>query len=121
MRVAIVGASNDRRKFGNRALRAHLARDFEVFPVNNHESVIEGIRVYARVTDIPGHLDRVSVYLPPERTMEVLGDIKEKGAAQLFLNPGSESPEVLEACKALGLEPILACSIMEIGESPADY
>jgi hypothetical protein len=40
---------------------------------------------------------------------------------ELFLNPGSESPEVMEKAQSLGLEPIAACSIIDIGESPASY
>jgi predicted CoA-binding protein len=119
--VAIVGASNSRHKYGNRAVRAYAARGFDVYPVNDHEETIEGLAAFARVSDIPVELDRVSVYLPPEKTFEILDDIAAKGVKELFLNPGSESPEVMEKAQSLGLEPIAACSIIDIGESPASY
>ena len=32
--VAIIGASTDRSKFGNKSVRAHLQQGYEVFPVN---------------------------------------------------------------------------------------
>ena len=119
--VAIVGASNDRSKFGNKALRAYLKRGFAVYPVSNREKTVEGLEAYPSVADIPGDIDRVSVYLRPKDTLEVLDDIAKKGTGELFLNPGSEDAAVVEKAKSLGLEPILACSIIDVGESPASY
>ena len=121
MNVAIIGASKDRAKFGNKSLRAHAKRGFDVYPVNPNADEVEGHTAYASVSDIPVDLDRVSVYLPPERTLEVLEGIAKKGTKELFFNPGSETPEVVERARELGLEPILACSIVDIGEMPAGY
>lgn len=119
--VAIVGASNDRSKFGNKALRAYLKRGFAVYPVNKREDTVEGVKAYPSVADIPADIDRVSVYLHPKDTLVVLDDIAKKGTAELFLNPGSEDAAVVERAKALGLDPILACSIIDVGESPSSY
>jgi hypothetical protein len=121
MKVAIIGASNNREKFSNKAVRAYLKQGFEVYPVNPKEEEIEGLKAYKTVLDVPGDIDRVSVYLPPRVTLEVLEDIAEKSPKELFLNPGSENEEVVAKAKALGLNPILACSIVDIGETPADY
>ena len=121
MVVAIVGASNDRRKFGNKSLRAHRHRGYHVIPVNLDEETIEGLPVVRSVLDIKEDLDRVSVYVPPEVTLDILDDIAKKGTKELFLNPGSESLAVLDKAKRLGLRPILDCSIVDIGESPSSY
>jgi hypothetical protein len=53
-------------------------------------------------------------------TLRVLEEIARKGVRELYLNPGSESAAVVERAEALGLVPILACSIVEIGRSPYD-
>jgi len=121
MTVAIIGASRDRRKYGNKSLRAHARRGFDVYPVNPNASEVEGYKAFASVLDVPVDLDRISVYLPPERTLTVLPDIASKGAKEVFFNPGSETPEVVERARELGLDPILACSIVDIGEMPASY
>lgn len=121
MVVAIVGASNDRAKFGNKSLRAHAKCRYDVYPVNLHEHVIEGAHAYRSVLDIPVEIDRVTIYLPPEITLTVIDDIARKGTRELYLNPGSHNNKVIEAAKAAGLEPILDCSIVAIGESPGDY
>lgn len=121
MNVAIIGASTNREKFGNKAVRAYVNQGHTVFPVNLREETIEGLTAFKSVTNIPDKLDRVSVYLPPAVTFQVLPDIATKGTAELFLNPGTESDEVLAKAAELGLNTIQACSIVAIGESPATY
>jgi len=116
--VAIIGASNVREKFGNRAVRAYLRQGWTVYPVNPKETEIEGLPVFQSVTDIPGPVDRVSLYLPPEVGVKVLNDIRDKGVRELYVNPGAESDELMAEAERLGLEPIWACSIVDIGERP---
>lgn len=119
--VAIVGASRDRTKYGNKAVRAYIEQGWEVFPVHPCAADIEGLKAYRSVRDIPGRLDRVTLYLPPEKGLEILEDIARKGAGELMLNPGAESPALMQAARALGLEPIVACSIRIVGADPADF
>jgi predicted CoA-binding protein len=119
--VAVVGASNDRSKFGNKAVRSYLAHGHRVFPVNPTEEEIEGARVFRSILDVPAELDATLVYVPPDVTLTLLADIARKGPGTLFLNPGSEDARVVERAKELGLEPVLACSIIAIGDSPSNY
>ena len=116
--VAVIGASNARQKFGNKAVRAYLRQGWTVYPVNPTETTVEGLKVYPTIADVPGPVDRVSMYVPPSVGITLLDAIKAKGTAELFLNPGSESDELLERATALGLDPIQACSIVDIGERP---
>ncbi|MFA6098376.1 MAG: CoA-binding protein [Patescibacteria group bacterium] len=120
-KIAIIGASMDRNKFGNKALRAYRNAGWEVYPVNPSQSVIEGLRAFKSVLDIPVVLDRVSVYLPPEIGVQILNEISQKNAKEIFFNPGTESKEIVEKAEMLGLKILLKCSIIDIGYSPADY
>jgi len=119
--IAIVGASNDRRKFGNKALRAYRQQGYTVVPINPREQTIEGERAFARLGDYPGPIDEATVYLHPDDGLEVLEDIARKGIKTVWLNPGAERDDVVERAKALGLAPIVACSILGVGESPDAY
>ncbi len=112
--IAVVGASADRSKYGNIAVRTYLAQGYEVFPVHPKETEIEGLKVYRSVLEILASLDRVSVYLPPAVGMKVVEEIAEKGTKELFLNPGSESDELIEKARSLGLNVIVACSITDV-------
>src|SRR6185436_8865728 len=94
--VAIIGASNDRSKFGNKAVRAFLKQGYTVYPVNLHETEIEGLRSFPSVLDVPVRPHLISVYLPPPVLLKVLPDIAARGCDELWLNPGTESDEVLE-------------------------
>ena len=119
--VAILGASADRSKFGNKSVRAHLRQGFEVFPVNPKGGRIEGLPVFKALSEIPVRLERISVYLPPATAMKLLPEIAEKGCRELWLNPGSESDELIQQARQMGLDPIVACSIVDVGESPASF
>lgn len=116
--VAIIGASNDRRKYGNKAVRAFVRQGYAVFPVNPSQANIEGLPTFESIKDVPVRLQMVSVYLPPAVTLKTLPDIAAKGCDELWLNPGTESDEVLREAARLGLNVVQSCSIMGVGISP---
>ena len=66
MKIAIIGASNNKEKYGNKAVRAYKKQGHSVYPVNPKEKTIEGLRVYKLILDIPDEIERASIYLPPE-------------------------------------------------------
>jgi uncharacterized protein len=116
--VAVVGASSNRRKFGNRAVRAFRQQGYTVIPINPHESEIEGLKAYASVLDVAGPIDMASVYLPPEIGEQVIEEIARKNIPEVWLNPGADGDAVVARARALNLKPIIACSIVAIGENP---
>ena len=74
MRVAVIGASAHREKYGNKAVRSYVAQDHEVLPVNPHLEEVEGLKAYARITDIPGDIDRALREGTPEEYEELVRD-----------------------------------------------
>jgi predicted CoA-binding protein len=118
--VAIIGASTDRAKFGNKAVRAFLQRNYVVYPVNPKELHVEGLPAFKSIVDVPARPNLVSVYLPPPVLLKVLPDIAAKGCDELWLNPGTESAEVIALAEQLKLNVIQACSIVGIGLSPEE-
>lgn len=116
--VAVIGASNDRRKFGNRALRAYQAQGYTVVPINPHESQVEGLQAYASVLDVPGSIDMASFYVQPEVGEQVIEEVARKGIAEIWLNPGADSDALVDRARSLQLKPIVACSIVALGQNP---
>jgi len=116
--VAVIGASNNRRKFGNRALRAYRDQGYTVVPINPHEQEVEGLKSYASVLDVPGPIDMASFYVPPEIGEEIIGEMARKQIAEVWLNPGAESDELIARARALSIKPIVACSIVALGKNP---
>jgi len=117
--VAIIGASADSTKYGNKAVRAFKQQGYQVFPVNPKPTEIEGLAVFPNISAVPVRPNLVSVYLPPPVVLTVLPEIAAKGCDELWLNPGTESPEVLSEAQRLGLNVVQACSIVGVGLSPS--
>ena len=117
--VVLIGASADRTKFGNKAVRAYKQQGYQVFPVNPKATMLEGLPVFPSISALPIRPNWISVYLPPAVLLKVLPEIAAKGCDELWLNPGTESPEVLAEAERLGLNAIQACSIVGVGLSPS--
>jgi uncharacterized protein len=117
--VAVIGASADRTKFGNKAVRAYQQQGYQVFPVNPKATELEGLPVFPNISAVPIRPNLVSIYLPPALLLKVLPEIAIKGCDELWLNPGAESPEVLAEAERLGLNVVQACSIVGVGLSPS--
>ena len=121
MRVAIIGASNNRAKYGNKALRSYQRNGDEVIPVNPNEPEVEGLKSYARVVDVPGGIDRALLYVPPNVGIKVLDDLAAKKVPEVYVNPGADSDELFARAEELGVKTIFACAIVDIGDTPARY
>lgn len=119
--IAIIGASSNRSKYGNRAVRSYRNQGFDVFPIHPSAGDVEGLKAYASIRDVPVALDRVSFYVPPHIGLKVIDDVANKKPKEVWFNPGSESDELISRARELGLNVIVACSIVAIGENPHAY
>jgi hypothetical protein len=116
--VAVIGASSNRAKFGNKALRAYERQGYTVLAINPNEAEVEGHPTYASVLDVPGPIDMATVYVQPAVAVKVMEQLAAKGIPEVWLNPGADDEVVVARARQLGLNPIQACSIIAIGESP---
>src|SRR5260370_10905677 len=108
--IAVIGASADRAKFGNKCVRAYAHHGYQVYPINPKETEIEGWPAFRPLADVPAaQLDRVSIYLPPAVALSLLPDIARKAVKEVWFNPGADDPEVLAKARELGLNVIAAC------------
>ena len=121
MKIAIIGASNRRQKYGNKAVRAYQQRGDEVFPINPAQNEIEGLKAYRSVLEVPGEIDIASFYVAPEVGLKVIEEVAQKGIKKVLLNPGAESNELLQRSEELGIDATVACSIILAGRSPGEF
>lgn len=119
--VAVVGASADRSKFGNKSVRAHASRGWTVYPVNPRGGTIEGLKTYVAIDELPKGLDRVTLYVSPAQGIKLLPEIVAIRPKELYLNPGTASPELIAEAQRVGLNPVQGCSIIDIGATPAEF
>jgi predicted CoA-binding protein len=119
--VAVVGASSNRRKFGNKALRAYRDEGYTVIPINPNEAEVEGLKTYASVLDVPGTIDMATVYVQPAIAMRLLDEFEQKGIPEVWINPGAETDEMVDTARHRKTKVIFACSILGVGRSPHEF
>jgi predicted CoA-binding protein len=101
-RFAVVGASQDRSKYGNKVLRVYQQNQYDVVPVNPKAVEVEGLQTYPDLSSIPGIIDGVSIITPPVVTERVVQEAIEKGIKQIWMQPGAESDAAVQAAKDSG-------------------
>src|SRR3989344_52324 len=119
--IAIIGASANHEKFGNKCVRAYKKLGWQVFPINPKEKGIEGFTSFQSIKDLPQKPDRVSIYLPPQVSLSIIPDLVAANIGQVILNPGAQSGELVAALKNSGIKSKLVCSIRLEGLSPDDF
>ncbi len=119
--VAIVGASADRSKFGNKSVRAHQQAGYDVFPIHPQAQTIEGLNAFRSLTDVSrDRIDRIVFYVPPAVGLGLLDDVAGITHQEFWLSPGTESDAILDRSDDLGLQVTLGCTIVDLGINPAD-
>src|SRR4030095_10468490 len=93
--VAVIGASSNRSKFGNKALRAYERQGYRVLAINPNEKEVEGHTTYPSVLDVAGHIDMATVYVPPEIGVTVMEELAKKQIPEVWLNPGADDAMVV--------------------------
>ena len=94
VRIALVGASNDSRKFGNRIYLDLRSKGYDVVPVNPKDKQIEGDRAYASIGMMEELPNIVNFVVPPPIAMKVAQEAVELGIEHLWFQPGSESDKL---------------------------
>jgi len=114
---AVVGASRDRSKFGNKVLRTYLRHAMPVFAVNPRESgEIEGVAVFATLADLPEAVHGISIITPPSVTEKIVHEAIALGIRHLWMQPGAEGPQAIEAATRAQLSVIAGgpCILVEL-------
>ena len=111
---AVVGATNNKDKFGCRIYKRLLKAGYEVYPVNPGIAEIDGAKCYATIADLPVIPDVVNIVVPAKIAVEIVKEAAEKGVKIVWLQPGSDKPEVVQAASEAGLEVIEDCVLTRV-------
>lgn len=103
---AVVGASTNRNKYGNKVLRCYQQNDRSVLPVHPKEPQIEGVDCVASIADLPAEVESLSVITPPGITEQIVVQAAAQGIKNIWMQPGAESPAAVEYCVEQGINVI---------------
>ena len=103
---AVVGASTDRSKYGNKVLRCYQQHGRKAYPVNPKAPEVEGLRAYPSLAALPEPVSAISVITPPAATEQVVREAHAAGVKHVWMQPGAESDEAIRTAEALGMNVI---------------
>lgn len=113
----VVGASSKPHKYGNKVLRCYQQNQHAVIPVNPVEKSIEGLNCVNSVDELPDQVASISVITPPQVTEKVVDLAIAKGIKNIWMQPGAESHQAIQACEAAGVNVIAdgSCVLVVMG------
>jgi predicted CoA-binding protein len=119
---AVVGASTDRSKYGNKVLRCYQQHGRKAFPVNPKAPEVEGLRAYPSLAALPEPVPAISVITPPAATEQVVREAHTAGVKHVWMQPGAESEEAIRTAEALGMNVIAGgpCLLVVMGYQEQD-
>jgi len=114
---AVVGASTDRSKYGNKVLRCYQQHGHEVYPINPKAPEVEGLKAYPSLAALPVKVPAISVITPPATTEQVVREAAAAGVKHIWMQPGAESDAAIEAAESLGMNVIAGgpCLLVMMG------
>jgi len=111
-RFAIVGATDNTRKYGNEIFKNLKSRGYEVYPVNPRLKELEGTKCYPSLSNIPVKVDVVDIVVPPQVTEVILKECKRLGLDRMWLQPGSENEAAIAFCHENSLKVVHDVCVM---------
>ena len=114
---AVVGASKDRSKYGNKVLRVYQQNNRPAFPVNPNEDEVEGVPAYPDLASLPETVHGISIITPPKVTEGIVKQAGELGIKNIWMQPGAESDAAVSRAEELGINVIAGgpCLLVVLG------
>lgn len=116
---AVVGASTNRAKYGNKILRCYQQAKRDAIPVNPRADEIEGEPCFPSLSAIPRPVHGVSVITPSKISEQIVVECAELGIKHIWMQPGAESQRCIDLAAEHGLSliPGTACLLVVLGFS----
>ena len=112
MRVAVLGASDDPERYSYKALVRLKEAGHTVYPVHPRLKTIEGVPVFASLKDIPEPIHTLTLYVSPEVSSKMEGEILASKPGRLIFNPGAENSTLMAKAAAQGIRVLEACTLV---------
>ncbi|MEM6259981.1 MAG: CoA-binding protein [Planctomycetota bacterium] len=92
---AVVGASSNRAKYGNKVLRVYQQNNKTAYPINPRADEIEGLKAYPDLASLPETPHAVSIITPPAVTERVVEEAVALGIKHVWMQPGAASAKAV--------------------------
>ena len=103
-KIAVVGVSRKKTKFGNAIFKELKQKGYEVYPINPNMDVFEGNVCYPDLLLLPEKVDAIVINVPPAQAEKIVKVAKEAGIKKVWLQQGSQSEDAVKYCEENGID-----------------
>ena len=112
-KFAVIGVSDDKRKFGGTIYKEMIKAGYDVLPVNPNLEEFAGEKCYPSVNNLPDDIDAVVIVTKPKHSLNIVKDAEKKGIKHIWLQQGAEDNETIGFAEENGMNIIYKkCAIM---------
>ena len=110
--VAILGASPKPDRYAYKAFE--MLRDYghRPIPINPAFQEILDEKCYPTISDAPGPIDTVTLYLGEARSNPLIEEIIKAKPRRIIMNPGAENFALAEKAENAGIEVVEGCTLV---------
>ena len=94
--IALIGASNDPSKYGNKILVDLISKGHNIVPINPKEEEVAELKSYRNINELDEKPLIINFVVPPAVGLEVTKEMVEENYDNFWYQPGAESLEISE-------------------------
>jgi predicted CoA-binding protein len=110
--VAILGASPKPDRYAYQALQLLREYGHRTLPINPAFDEILGEKCYPRISDAPGPIDTVTLYLGEARSNPLIDEIIGAKPRRIIMNPGAENSALATKAGDAGIDVVEGCTLV---------
>jgi len=111
--IAVVGLSSKKFRPSYGVAEYMQQAGYRIIPVNPHETEVLGEKSYARLEDIPEHIDIVDIFRRPEYVMPLVESAIRLGASSVWMQEGVVHEDAARKCREAGLAVVMDRCILK--------
>jgi len=111
--IAVVGLSGKMFRPSYGVAHYMQSHGYRIIPVNPHETEILGEKVYARLEDIPEHIDIVDIFRRSEFVMPLVESAIKVGAGAVWMQEGVVDHAAAAKAREAGLTVVMDLCILK--------
>jgi predicted CoA-binding protein len=110
--VAILGASPKPDRYAYQALQLLHDYGHRTLPINPAFDEILGEKCYPTISDAPGPIDTVTLYLGEARSTPLIDEIISARPRRIIMNPGAVNAALAAKAEEAGIEVVEGCTLV---------
>lgn len=114
--LALVGASNKPKSFGQLAYTTLKQHGYNIYPVNPNYSEVAGDRCYRSIAELPQGIESAVFMLSPSAAIQAVADARAAGIKRIWFQQGAKYGSAIKAAQEAGMQVVSKKCILMYAE-----